>query len=198
MAKGNMTKKNNNEKISEERLKREVEKYMKLPYTIKLIPEEDGTYYVAVEELPGCASMGDTVNEALEMIKDAMEGWLESSIDRGLEIPLPEVMREYSGRFVVRVPVSLHKKLAEAARREGVSLNQYVVSLLSENYSVGSIETLLKDIGESVRNTENAVKSANKSVQSVQRKDLVSKGKIINAEWEERHGRNGQYLQRVS
>jgi predicted RNase H-like HicB family nuclease len=38
--------------------------------------------------------MGDTVEEALEMIKDAMEGWLESNIERGLEIPLPNVMRK--------------------------------------------------------------------------------------------------------
>jgi len=44
-----------------------------LPYTIKLIKEDDGTYYVAVDELPGCASMGDTANEAMEMIQDAWE-----------------------------------------------------------------------------------------------------------------------------
>ena len=98
MARNNLLKRSNY-KGSKRDLKKEVQKYMKLPYTIKLIPEEDGTYYVAVDELPGCASMGDTVEEALEMIKDAMEGWLESNIDRGLEIPLPNVMREYSGRI---------------------------------------------------------------------------------------------------
>jgi len=98
MARNNLLKRSNY-KGSKRDLKKEVQKYMKLPYTIKLIPEEDGTYYVAVDELPGCASMGDTVEEALEMIKDAMEGWLESNIDRGLEIPLPNVMREYRGRI---------------------------------------------------------------------------------------------------
>ena len=70
-------------------IKKEVEKYMKLPYTRKLIKEDDGTYYIAIEELPGCASMGDTIEEAMEMIKDAMRGWLESNIVRGLGIPLP-------------------------------------------------------------------------------------------------------------
>ena len=68
----------------------EVEKYMQLPYTIKLIKEDDGTYYVAADEFPGCASMGDTANEAMEMIQDAMRGWLESNLERGLEIPLPK------------------------------------------------------------------------------------------------------------
>lgn len=118
-------------------IKEEVEKYMQLPYTIKLIKEDDGTYYVAVDELPGCASMGDTVEEAMEMIKDAMRGWLESNLERGLEIPLPEVMREYSGRFIVRVPASLHKKLVLEAKKEGVSLNQYVVYLLADRSSKG-------------------------------------------------------------
>lgn len=108
---------------------------MQLPYTIKLIKEDDGTYYVAVDELPGCASMGDTANEAMEMIEDAMKGWSESNLERGLEIPLPEVMREYSGRFIVRVPASLHKKLVIEAKKEGVSLNQYVVYLLTEKAS---------------------------------------------------------------
>lgn len=69
--------------------KKEVQEYMKLPYTIKIIPEEDGTYSVVVEEFSGCMSNGKTPEEALEMIKDAMEVWLESSIDMGLEIPLP-------------------------------------------------------------------------------------------------------------
>ena len=73
-------------------IKKEVEKYMKLPYTRKLIKEDDGTYYIAIEELPGCASVGDTAEEAMEMIKDAIRGWIESNIERGLEIPLPDAM----------------------------------------------------------------------------------------------------------
>jgi len=91
---------------------------MQLPYTIKLIKEDDGTYYVAVDELPGCASMGDNSQRSYGMIEDAMKGWSESNLERGLEIPLPEVMREYSGRFIVRVPASLHKKLVIEAKKK--------------------------------------------------------------------------------
>jgi len=64
--------------------------YMELPYTIKLMPEEDGTYYAYVEELPGCATVGDTEEEAMEKIREAMWGWIESNLERGLEIPLPD------------------------------------------------------------------------------------------------------------
>ena len=67
-----------------------IKEYLNLPYTIKLIPEADGTYYVYVAELPGCASIGDTPEEAMARIKEAMEGWIESNLERGLEIPLPK------------------------------------------------------------------------------------------------------------
>ena len=72
-------------------IKEEVEKYMHLPYTIKLIKEDDGSYFIKVEELPGCMSNGKTADEAMENIKDVMEIWLESSLKRGLEIPLPKI-----------------------------------------------------------------------------------------------------------
>ena len=127
-------------------LTKEIEKYLNLPYTFELIKEDSGIYFVKVKELPGCMSNGKTADEAMENIKDVMEIWLESSLRRGLEIPLPEVMREYSGRFIVRVPASLHKKLALEAKKEGVSLNQYVVSILSEGASVKDIESLIKKI----------------------------------------------------
>ena len=70
-------------------IQKEVEKYMKFPYTFRIVPEEDGTFFIMVEELSGCMSEGHTVDEAMEMIKDAMRLWLEDSIERGLEIPLP-------------------------------------------------------------------------------------------------------------
>ena len=74
-------------------IKKEVEKYMKLPYTIELIKEEDGTYYASVKEFSGCATEGDTIEEAATMIEDAMRGWIESNIERGLEIPLSDIWK---------------------------------------------------------------------------------------------------------
>ena len=57
--------------------------------------------------------------------------WIESEYESGAAIPLPSYPEEHSGRFNVRLPRSLHRELAESAQREGVSLNQYVVMLLS-------------------------------------------------------------------
>lgn len=63
--------------------------YLALPYSILLIPEEDGGWFVKIPELPGCMSFGDTQQEALEMIEDAKQLWLESSLEHGDLIPEP-------------------------------------------------------------------------------------------------------------
>lgn len=143
------------EKNKEELKEKRIEKYMKLPYTIKLIPEEDGTYFVEVEELPGCMSAGDTPEEAIEMIQDAMRGWLEVAIEDGLDIPLPNATKEYSGKFLIRVPKYLHRRLSEQAKKEGVSLNQFVVSLLSEKVTVAKLIKKIEELEEEIRNLQN-------------------------------------------
>ena len=111
-----------------------VEYYMSLPYKIEIIPDPDGGYVAEVKELKGCITQGDTIEELFEMIEDAKRSWLEVAIEDGIEIPLPEVMEEekYSGRILLRLPKYLHKKLAESAKEEGMSINAYIVSLLSE------------------------------------------------------------------
>ena len=103
-----------------------IDDYLKLPYTIELIPDPQDGYAVAVKELPGCISQGDTAEEAITMIRDAMAGWIEIALEDSLPIPEPRPEESYSGKFVVRVPKSLHRRLVEEAEREGVSLNQLV------------------------------------------------------------------------
>jgi predicted RNase H-like HicB family nuclease len=57
-----------------------------LYYKILLRKEEDGTYTVIVPSLPGCLTFGHTVEEALEMAKEAIEGFIECMIARGEEV----------------------------------------------------------------------------------------------------------------
>ena len=107
-----------------------VDDYLKLPYHIEVIrdeSDENNTGWVAVvKELPGCITQGDTFEELGEMVEDAMRGWIEIMLEDGEPIPEPYPEEDYSGKFVVRVPRSLHRQLAEAAEREGVSLNQFI------------------------------------------------------------------------
>jgi antitoxin HicB len=118
--------------------------YINLKYPVILIPDETGGYAVEIEDLPGCISQGDTIEEAMQMIEEARRLWLESAYEDGLDIPLPESEAEYSGKFNVRVPASLHRKLRRLADREGVSLNQYVVFALSHTAGVAESKTSYK------------------------------------------------------
>jgi antitoxin HicB len=113
--------------------------YMNLPYTIKMIPEEAGGYFAEIEELPGCMSQGETQKETLENIEDAKRMWLESMLKKNQTIPEPEVTKEYSGKFLVRIPASLHRRIAKLAKSEGVSLNQMVLTLLAEKSTAKEI-----------------------------------------------------------
>ncbi len=109
--------------------------YMNLPYTIEIIPYQDGGFFAKIKELEGCMTEGETLEETLELLEDAKKVWLEAALEDGLEISLPESMREekeYSGKILLRLPKSLHKKLVEGAQKEGVSVNTYIVNLLSE------------------------------------------------------------------
>lgn len=114
--------------------KKDVKYYMGLPYNylIQLISDESGNYYYGrVLELDGCQSTGETFEKAYNNLLEAMEGWLEVKIEHNDSIPEPLVDESYSGKFVVRIPKSLHKKLAIEAEQEGISLNQYTMYKLS-------------------------------------------------------------------
>jgi len=50
-------------------------------------PESEGGYTITVPSLPGCISYGETFEKAMEMIKEAMEGWLAVAREEGVPIP---------------------------------------------------------------------------------------------------------------
>lgn len=112
-----------------------IKDYMKLSYdfVIRQITDESGAYfYATVLELPGCQSTGETFQEAYEGILEAMEGWIEAKLENGFTVPMPIDTGGYSGKFVVRMPKSLHGRLAMEAEKEGVSLNQYALYKLAQ------------------------------------------------------------------
>ena len=113
-----------------------LEHYLQLPYRVEVYPDDAGNGYTAViPDLPGCISGGDTPQEALASIEEAKRLWLEVAVTDGDPIPepAPVVVEKFSGKFLVRAPRSLHRRLIKRAEAEGVSLNQLVVSILSES-----------------------------------------------------------------
>ncbi|WP_027717670.1 type II toxin-antitoxin system HicB family antitoxin [Desulfovirgula thermocuniculi] len=107
-----------------------LEYYLRLPYRVVIYPSPEGGYVAEVPDLPGCLTQSETLEELMEMVEDAKRCWIADALERGEEVPEP-VDESYSGRILVRAPKSLHRALAEKAREEGVSLNQYIVYQLS-------------------------------------------------------------------
>ncbi|MPZ99486.1 MAG: toxin-antitoxin system HicB family antitoxin [Dehalococcoidia bacterium] len=103
------------------------------PYRRVLIPDEDGVYFAEAPELPGAMTEGDSPLDALEMLDDAILAWILDALEDGKPVPEPSSDRDGpSGRFVARVPRTLHRRLAEAAEAEGVSLNALCNAYLAE------------------------------------------------------------------
>ncbi len=112
----------------------EVKDYTKLPYTrlVQEMNDESGHYfYGRILELDGCQSSSDTLERLYESLNEALEGYIEIKIENNLPIPIPEAPNNYSGKFVVRIPKSLHQRLAIEAEKEGVSLNQLALYKLA-------------------------------------------------------------------
>ena len=123
--------------------------YLELPYQLDVKSERDGErtrWMATVEELPGCTSQGETADEALAGLRAAMEAWLTAAIAENREIPQPgqnggksRASHSYSGRFLVRMPKSLHEELAHAAEKEQVSLNRLVTDVLASAVAQGDL-----------------------------------------------------------
>ncbi len=123
-----------------------VEYYLNLRYPITITPDETGGYVAEIEDLPGCFTQGDTIEEVYANIEEARRLWIDVAYEDGQDIPEPRAEQEYSGKFNVRVPRSLHRKLDQIAKREGVSLNQYLVSTLS--HAIGLREAVKTRTGK--------------------------------------------------
>ncbi len=124
-----------------------LEYYLALPYKLEIIPDMDeGGYVASYPDLPGCLTIGDTMQEVIKNAEDAKTAWLEAAIEDGIAINEPQSAEKYSGQFKLRLPKSLHKALAEHSKQEGISMNQYCLYLLAKNdaaYTYDSTKTYM-------------------------------------------------------
>ncbi len=108
----------------------------KYPIEVFWSDEDDG-FIAVVPDLAGCSAWGKTETEAIREARDATAAWIKAA--KSMKRPIPEPSRpgdelNYSGKFLMRVPKRLHAEMARAAKAQGVSLNQYVLFLLTEKH----------------------------------------------------------------
>lgn len=102
----------------------------KFPYRILVeYSAEDEVYVARVPALLACAAHGDTAEEAIREVQIAGNGSIEVL---GSKAPPSDLSEKFSGKLNLRIPESIHGALSRKATIEGVSLNQLMVSILSQ------------------------------------------------------------------
>jgi predicted RNase H-like HicB family nuclease len=98
--------------------------------------DADECFIATCPEFPLLSAHGDTREEATSEFQTVLEMAIESFEENNLELPKPRTAVSHSGQFRLRISKSLHKGLAEIAEKEGVSLNSYVTSLITEGHTL--------------------------------------------------------------
>lgn len=104
------------------------------PFEVRpLTKAEGGGYLISFPDFSECISDGESPEEAIRNGMDALAETIAALEDMGLPVPQPGSGGSYSGKFIQRVPKSLHARLAARARQEGVSMNALVTAFLAES-----------------------------------------------------------------
>jgi predicted HicB family RNase H-like nuclease len=102
-------------------------------YTYRVTWSEDDNEYVGLcTEFPSLSWLAPTPEAALKGIRKLVAEAVKDLSATGETVPEPIAGRSYSGKFMVRVPPDVHRKLAVQAAESGVSLNRIASSKLSQ------------------------------------------------------------------
>ncbi len=137
---------------------------------LKLDKDEGGGYIASIPELGKDAftGYGETIEEAIEDLNDTKEMLFKDYLENSVEIPEPIKDEDFSGKFVVRLPIYLHRYLAEQAKANNVSLNQYCLTLLSQGNAMQVVNKSLKSMAVTLH-------SIKKKFSAFRRSDVLPK-----------------------
>lgn len=111
---------------------------------------EDQDYVALSTEFPHLSAVGETPEEALNELDVVLEAAIEIHTEEGWPLPQPEAPPAPqglpSGRFVVRVPRTLHHRLTRQAKEDGVSLNQLANTYLAAGLALAQHPTVAPDL----------------------------------------------------
>ena len=133
---------------------------MRLRYPIAIeLGDEHHAYGVVVPDLPGCFSAGDTLDEAMSNIEEAIAGWIDSMLDAGQAIPTPSSLdafrneSEWAGwtlsivsidptllddtaeRLNISLPRRVVRRLDALAEAAGESRSGYIAAMTLKNHA---------------------------------------------------------------
>jgi len=115
----------------------------KYPISIKW-SDEDGGYIATIPGIQGLSAFCESPTGALTELNIAAKAYFRSLEKAGRQVPRAEKIKPYSGQLRLRMPKSLHANLAQAAEKEGVSLNTHIVTLLTKRQSEWNLSETVK------------------------------------------------------
>lgn len=111
---------------------KDLEYYMSLPYQEIIKSSSDGGYVGICPELPGCITQVESLDEMKEMLEDAKRCWISSMLEDGYPVPEPEPWELYDGSLNIKIPSSLHRRLAAQAEAEKITANTLAARLVEQ------------------------------------------------------------------
>lgn len=128
---------------------------MKYPFVVYFTQVEEHQFWIAeCKALKGCVGQGDTIEEAISELETNEEEWLKTAEE--YDIPIPEIPIEeqidYSGKFTVRVSPYVHRMAAELAKKNSISLNQYVNdAIVAQNAAFSTTDYIIPKVKEVIK-----------------------------------------------
>lgn len=137
--------------------------------------EEDKVFVATVPEIEGLNAFGTTPEKAIKELNEAKELFLETLQEDGEEIPEPDFFIQHSGQLRIRIPKSLHTSLSQEAKKEDISLNTFIVHLLSERNTLARIKRELENFKNDLINDklENRIFNQAATLNSIYEKEVL-------------------------
>ncbi len=143
-----------------------IDEILKRPYARILTPDPNGKGYTAeVLEFPGCIAEGDTPQEAYVNLEEITKSWVESTLKQGQNIPEPSTSQGFAGKIALRLPRTLHRKVVQMAERDGTSLNQFLLTAVSERVGAANLYArMIEQLNQQTATMIVSVKSTNVAI----------------------------------
>jgi antitoxin HicB len=131
---------------------------VKYPVSIKWSDEDEG-HIATIPGIQGLSAFGESAEEALNQLRIAAQAFFQSLKKAGKPLPVFDKVKLFSGQLRLRLPKSLHADLSQGAENEGVSLNTYLISLLTREHTKRGLVRKVRMIGRTQAVADKRIRS---------------------------------------
>lgn len=140
---------------------------MRYPFRVYQTQVEKHAFWIAESPaLKGCVGQGETPEEAIKELETNEQNWLQLAEEYGIKIPeIPmEELSTYSGKLTLRVAPYVHQEASELAKKQGVSLNQYINdAIIAQNARISTAGYIVPEVRQAIRLVRELISASSKS-----------------------------------